>query len=92
MNPTQSKALVLARFAGMIRVLDRTVVSLMGDGGFGMTTSEIGTAVSHDIRTICVVMNKHATITVIKNTMSLVSMTPRGISSNLFVMLTYWAI
>ena len=36
---------------------ERTVVSLMGDGGFGMTTSEIGTAVSHDIRTICVVMN-----------------------------------
>jgi thiamine pyrophosphate-dependent acetolactate synthase large subunit-like protein len=35
----------------------RTVVSLMGDGGFGMTASEIGTAVSHDIRTICVVMN-----------------------------------
>lgn len=36
---------------------ERTVVSLMGDGGFGMTASEIGTAVSHDIRTICVVMN-----------------------------------
>lgn len=35
----------------------RTVVSLMGDGGFGMTASEIGTAVSHDIRTICIVMN-----------------------------------
>ena len=36
---------------------DRTVVSLMGDGGFGMTSSEIGTAVAHDIRTVCVVMN-----------------------------------
>lgn len=36
---------------------DRTVVSLMGDGGFGMTTSEIGTAVANDIRTICIVMN-----------------------------------
>jgi thiamine pyrophosphate-dependent acetolactate synthase large subunit-like protein len=36
---------------------ERTVVSLMGDGGFGMTSSELGTAVNHDIRTICVVMN-----------------------------------
>ena len=36
---------------------DRTVVSLMGDGGFGMTSSEIGTAVSHGIATVCVVMN-----------------------------------
>ena len=35
----------------------RTVVSLMGDGGFGMTSSELGTAVQHDIRTVCVVMN-----------------------------------
>ncbi|HVO89529.1 MAG TPA: thiamine pyrophosphate-binding protein, partial [Casimicrobiaceae bacterium] len=36
---------------------DRTVVSLMGDGGFGMTSSELGTAVQYDIRTVCVVMN-----------------------------------
>ncbi|GAC1408628.1 MAG: sulfoacetaldehyde acetyltransferase [Burkholderiaceae bacterium] len=35
----------------------RTVVSLMGDGGFGMTTSEIGTAVSNGINTVCIVMN-----------------------------------
>jgi len=35
----------------------RTVVSLMGDGGFGMTMGEIGTAVSHGINTICIVMN-----------------------------------
>ena len=35
----------------------RTVVSLMGDGGFGMTVSEIGTAVQHGINTVCVVMN-----------------------------------
>lgn len=35
----------------------RTVVSLMGDGGFGMTSSEIGTAVSNGINTVCVVMN-----------------------------------
>ncbi|HVL58446.1 MAG TPA: thiamine pyrophosphate-binding protein [Burkholderiaceae bacterium] len=35
----------------------RTVVSLMGDGGFGMTMSEIGTAVSNGIGTICIVMN-----------------------------------
>jgi acetolactate synthase-1/2/3 large subunit/sulfoacetaldehyde acetyltransferase len=36
---------------------DRTVVSLMGDGGFGMTLSEMGTAVTHGINTVCVVMN-----------------------------------
>jgi acetolactate synthase-1/2/3 large subunit/sulfoacetaldehyde acetyltransferase len=36
---------------------DRTVVSLMGDGGFGMTLGEIGTAVTSDIRTVCLVMN-----------------------------------
>jgi acetolactate synthase-1/2/3 large subunit/sulfoacetaldehyde acetyltransferase len=36
---------------------DRTVISLMGDGGFGMTSSEIGTAVSNGIATVCVVMN-----------------------------------
>ena len=36
---------------------DRPVVSLMGDGGFGMTSSEIGTAVANDIRTVCIVMN-----------------------------------
>ena len=36
---------------------DRTVVSLMGDGGFGMTLSELSTAVDHGINTITVVMN-----------------------------------
>jgi acetolactate synthase-1/2/3 large subunit/sulfoacetaldehyde acetyltransferase len=36
---------------------ERTVVSLMGDGGFGMTASEIGTAVAHGIDTVCIVMN-----------------------------------
>ena len=36
---------------------ERTVISLMGDGGFGMTMSEIGTAVTHGINSICVVMN-----------------------------------
>jgi len=36
---------------------DRTVVSLMGDGGFGMTMSEVGTAVAHGINTVCIVMN-----------------------------------
>ncbi|NUO84842.1 MAG: thiamine pyrophosphate-binding protein [Cupriavidus sp.] len=35
----------------------RTVVSLMGDGGFGMTSSEIGTAVANGINTVCIVMN-----------------------------------
>lgn len=36
---------------------DRPVISLMGDGGFGMTVSELGTAVSHGINTVCIVMN-----------------------------------
>lgn len=36
---------------------ERTVISLMGDGGFGMTASEIGTAVSCGINTVCIVMN-----------------------------------
>lgn len=36
---------------------DRPVVSLMGDGGFGMTVSELATAVEHDIQTVTVVMN-----------------------------------
>ncbi len=35
----------------------RTVVSLMGDGGFGMACSELGTAVEHGINTVCIVMN-----------------------------------
>ena len=34
-----------------------TVVSLMGDGGFGMTISELSTAVEHKINTITIVMN-----------------------------------
>jgi thiamine pyrophosphate-dependent acetolactate synthase large subunit-like protein len=29
----------------------------MGDGGFGMTSSELGTAAQYNIGTICVVMN-----------------------------------
>lgn len=36
---------------------DRTVISLMGDGGFGMTLGEIGTAVQNGINTVCIVMN-----------------------------------
>lgn len=36
---------------------DRPVVSLMGDGGFGMTTSELSTAVDQGINTVTVVMN-----------------------------------
>lgn len=36
---------------------DRTVISLMGDGGFGMTSSELGTAVSNGIASVCIVMN-----------------------------------
>ena len=36
---------------------DRPVVSLMGDGGFGMTLSELSTAVQHGIHTVTIVMN-----------------------------------
>lgn len=36
---------------------ERPVVSLMGDGGFGMTISELGTAVDHGINTVTLVMN-----------------------------------
>ena len=35
----------------------KTVVSLIGDGGFGMTISELSTAVEHKINTITIVMN-----------------------------------
>jgi acetolactate synthase-1/2/3 large subunit/sulfoacetaldehyde acetyltransferase len=36
---------------------ERPVVSLMGDGGFGMTMSELSTAVDHGINTVTVIMN-----------------------------------
>lgn len=36
---------------------DRPVISLMGDGGFGMTISELSTAVEHGINTVTIVMN-----------------------------------
>ncbi len=36
------------------------VVSLMGDGGFGMTVSEISTAVKYKINTITLIMNNHS--------------------------------
>lgn len=36
---------------------DRPVVSLMGDGGFGMTISELSTAVEYGINTVTIVMN-----------------------------------
>jgi len=36
---------------------DRPVVSLMGDGGFGMTLSELSTAVQHNIQTVVIVLN-----------------------------------
>ena len=35
----------------------RTVISLMGDGGFGMTMGEMATAVMHGINTIALVMD-----------------------------------
>ncbi|MEM7671539.1 MAG: thiamine pyrophosphate-binding protein, partial [Pseudomonadota bacterium] len=36
---------------------DRPVISLMGDGGFGMTISELSTAVDHELNTVTLVMN-----------------------------------
>jgi len=36
---------------------ERPVISLMGDGGFGMTISELSTAVAYDLNTVTVVMN-----------------------------------
>ncbi len=36
---------------------ERPVISLMGDGGFGMTTSELSTAVDNGINTTTIVMN-----------------------------------
>ncbi|MEX0729398.1 MAG: thiamine pyrophosphate-binding protein [Aquisalimonadaceae bacterium] len=36
---------------------DRTVISLMGDGGFAMTMAELATAVEYNINTVTVVMN-----------------------------------
>jgi thiamine pyrophosphate-dependent acetolactate synthase large subunit-like protein len=36
---------------------DRPVISLMGDGGFGMTASELATAADYGINTVTVVMN-----------------------------------
>jgi thiamine pyrophosphate-dependent acetolactate synthase large subunit-like protein len=36
---------------------ERPVISLMGDGGFGMTVSELSTAVDHGIKTVTIVMN-----------------------------------
>src|SRR5262249_61329036 len=38
----------------------RTVISLMGDGGFGMTMGEMATAVMHNLATIAVVMDNGA--------------------------------
>jgi len=39
---------------------DKPVVSLMGDGGFGMTISELSTAVDYGINTVTVVMNNQS--------------------------------
>ena len=39
---------------------DKSVVSLMGDGGFGMTVSELSTAINYGINTITIVMNNQS--------------------------------
>jgi len=38
----------------------KTVISLMGDGGFGMTISELSTAVEYGINTITIVLNNQS--------------------------------
>ena len=39
---------------------EKTVISLMGDGGFGMTISELSTAVQYNINTVTIVMNNRS--------------------------------
>ncbi len=39
---------------------DCPVISLIGDGGFGMTISELSTAIQHNINTITIVMNNNS--------------------------------
>ncbi|MEM8791950.1 MAG: thiamine pyrophosphate-binding protein [Pseudomonadota bacterium] len=40
-----------------LAIPERPVVSLMGDGGFGMTLPELSTAVEHGINTVTIVLN-----------------------------------
>ena len=46
-----------AGLGAKVAARDRTVISLMGDGGFGMTMGEMATAVMHGINTIALVMD-----------------------------------
>ena len=46
-----------AGLGGELAMPERPVISLMGDGGFGMTTSELSTAVDYGINTVTIVMN-----------------------------------
>jgi acetolactate synthase-1/2/3 large subunit/sulfoacetaldehyde acetyltransferase len=46
-----------AGLGAKVAARERTVISLMGDGGFAMTMGEMNTAVMHDIATIAVVMD-----------------------------------
>ncbi|MBI3939076.1 MAG: thiamine pyrophosphate-binding protein, partial [Betaproteobacteria bacterium] len=46
-----------AGLGAKVAARQRTVISLMGDGGFGMTMGEMNTAVMHDIATIAIVMD-----------------------------------
>ena len=57
-QPHTEKVLRTAAGLGIkLAAPDRPVVSLMGDGGFGMTVSELSTAVDHGINTVTLVMN-----------------------------------
>ena len=46
-----------AGLGAKVAARERTVISLMGDGGFGMTMGEMTTAAMHDIGSIALVMD-----------------------------------
>jgi len=48
---------VACGFGVELAMPERPVISMMGDGGFGMTISELSTAVDHGINTVTLVMN-----------------------------------
>lgn len=49
-----------AGLGAKVAAKSRTVISLMGDGGFGMTMGEMRTAVMHNIATVAIVMDNGA--------------------------------
>lgn len=49
-----------AALGGQAAAPDRSVISVMGDGGFGFTMAELTTAVRHDLRVVAVVLDNGA--------------------------------